>query len=141
MKFFTLFSPPPSVPSRVSTPSRTRQEFARECDINFIVARVGAGLEVFPPVDSQYRDFSDVPNNYEDMLNSIIDAQERFSMLPSALRDRFGNDPSKLLAFLRVEENREEAIRLGLVASRTSVSENEKPQSKPNLNSEEVLNG
>lgn len=117
--FATRFSPPPSVAAVVGSRSMTRQEFKRECDINYILARVGAGqIELVPP-EATYQDFSEVPSNYDDLASKLLDADQRFASLPSKLRDRFGNSPANLLAFLGNEANRDEAIKLGLVVSKS----------------------
>lgn len=114
-KFATRFDHPDS-PSRViSTPSRTRQEFARECDINYILARVGAGLQQLVPPEARYVDVTEVPTNYEDCVSLLADADSRFRALPSKIRDRFHNSPVELFSFLQNEANREEAVSLGLL--------------------------
>lgn len=116
MDFYTRFAPPPCVVRRFTQPSRTRQEFARECDINYILARVGAGqIELVPP-EATYADISDVPTQYEDIAAVLLDADQRFAALPSKLRDRFGNDPASMIQFLADARNRDEAVRLGLIA-------------------------
>lgn len=117
MDFYTRFSAPPSEARVFTQPSRTRQEFKRECDINYILARVGAGLDTLVPPEATYEDISEIPSNYEEIMAKLIDADERFAMLPSSLRERFGNNPSQLLAFLNDASNREEAVKLGLLQS------------------------
>lgn len=116
MDFHTRFSPPPRVVRRFVQPSRTRQEYARECDINYILARVGAGqIELVPP-EATYADITDVPTQYEEIAGILLDADQRFAALPAKLRDRFGNDPVALIQFLGDARNRDEAVRLGLIA-------------------------
>ena len=39
-----------------------------------------------------------------------------FDSLPSSLRERFSNDPSRLLAFVDDESNFDEAVKLGLLS-------------------------
>lgn len=62
-----------------------------------------------------YGDFTALPDDYIAALQLIRNASESFSSLPSAVRDRFGNDPAALLAFIADANNRDEAISLGLV--------------------------
>lgn len=115
-KIFSLLNPPPSPSVKFEDASLTRQEFLKDADINNIMAKYASGVV---PLSSGARtpffgDFSNVPD-YQTSLQVVIDAQERFAQLPSQLRNRFENDPAKLLEFLAVEENRAEAISLGLI--------------------------
>ena len=43
-----------------------------------------------------------------------MDAQNAFDQLPSEVRNKFHNDPAKLIGFLKDEKNNEEAYALGL---------------------------
>ena len=45
----------------------------------------------------------------------MIAADAAFMAFPSSVRDRFGNDPSALFAFVHDSSNRDEAISLGLI--------------------------
>lgn len=120
LPFFTRFHHPVSSVRVLVSPSRTRQEYKRECDINYILARVGAGLQQLVPPDAAYVDVSEIPADYQECLAKIADTAERFAALPSALRERFENNPSKLLAFLANESNRAEAEKLGLIISKSA---------------------
>ena len=60
--------------------------------------------------------------DYADAQQLVIDANNAFANLPSRLRDRFANDPAKLLDFLSRKENLDEAISLGLVDRRDEPS-------------------
>lgn len=116
VKVFSRFDPPPSPSVKFEDASLTRQEFAQEADINNIMRKYASGL---PPSPAGARpplfgDFSNVPD-YQTALNKVLDAQERFAELPSHVRKRFDNDPAKLLEFLASEDNRAEAVDLGLV--------------------------
>lgn len=97
-------------------PSLTVQSFADECDINQIVARACAGQDI-GHVNSrvaQYGDFSNVPN-YMDALALVNRANGMFASMSAQVRERFSNDPAKMIAFLQDPGNRDEAIKLGLV--------------------------
>ncbi len=54
-------------------------------------------------------------DSYHAQLNKQIEAQNSFDGLPSHIRNRFKNDPGKLLDFLANPENLSEAQKLGLV--------------------------
>lgn len=119
MEIYNRFHLPPRRPIINDEPSMTQQHFAEECDINNIMKRYqntgiltepgsGSGL---PP---QFGDFSDV-NDFQTAQNAVIEIRESFNQLSSRVRARFDNDPAALLEFLGKEENRDEAISLGLV--------------------------
>lgn len=116
MEFATRYKPPKSPSLVCKDASLTRQEFVRECDLNDIMRRYAAGLAPLPTGSRKpmYGDFSAVPD-YQGALQIVIDAQTRFSALPSELRKRFGNDPAQLVGFLEDEAHRDEAVRLGLL--------------------------
>lgn len=100
-------------------PSLTVQSFKDETDINLIVARAIAGgdvLHVNPRV-ARYGDFSNVPD-YQAALNLVNRAEGMFRELPANVRERFSNDPVKMVEFLQHSENYDEAVKLGLVVAR-----------------------
>lgn len=96
-------------------PSRTVQSDAAGSDVNVIVARArAAGLQVSQVPFWSEADASVVPS-FQESLNMVARSREWFERLPSRLRERFGNDPQRLFEFVGDKENREEAIRLGLL--------------------------
>lgn len=97
-------------------PSLTKQSFAKECDINNLIAqfqRTGIGLG--NDGKAMYGDFTEVPADYQESLNMVRSIESSFAALPAKVRDRFKNNPSDLLAFVNDDKNRDEAILLGLV--------------------------
>lgn len=103
-------------------PSRTKQSFAQEADINFLMERYIRTGE-FPGVEDLgvrqplFGDFSDGVT-FQDALERVRAAEESFQELPARVRDRFRNDPGEFLDFIGDDRNREEALKLGLVAER-----------------------
>lgn len=98
-----------------SDPGETQQHMKDETDINLLVntfARTGVipGADI-PPMVFELDDVVD----YQTAMNSLLDTQRAFAALPSNVRDRFANDPARLLEFVGSEANRQEAIDLGLV--------------------------
>lgn len=93
----------------------TKQEFKEECDINNIMSRyVQYGVPPDPAKGvASYGDFSSV-GDFLDAQNRVLEARAAFESLPSAVRDRFNNDPARLIEFLHDEANTDEAVRLGL---------------------------
>ena len=103
-------------------PSLAQQNFKDESDINYIVRQFGlTGQMPGQTISPQYGDFTGVLD-YHSAVNAVLAAQDEFMDLPAQMRARFDNDPAKLIDFLGNEQNREEAIKLGLVANPISVS-------------------
>lgn len=101
----------------------THQSFREECDINFIMRRA-AKTGMLPPATriARFGDFSDV-KSYQMSLDIVMQANDMFSALPAAIRDRFKNDPAELLAFVGNKANLDEAVKLGLVELKPIKSE------------------
>lgn len=99
-------------------PGYTKQEFREECDINTIMKKYtqfGVVPEVRDP--GQFGDYTSVPDLLE--AHEIVRrAADDFAGLPSDVRERFANDPVRLLGFVEDSKNRDEAIRLGLVITK-----------------------
>lgn len=120
LPFFTRYNPPPSLAVDVGDQSMTHQECARDCDINYIMQRY-AQTGVLPsgsrlPVDSALLDA--VGTDFQASMDRLIAARAEFEALPSNIRDRFAQNPAKLIEFLSDEKNRGEAERLGLLRVR-----------------------
>lgn len=114
--FKTAYGHKPASRLQFVEPSRTKQSFAAECDINNIMRRFAATGEL-THLGQRAPMYGEVPDlDFQSAMSVVIDARNRFQALPSEIRDRFGNDPGALLAFLQDPENREEGIKLGLLA-------------------------
>jgi len=96
---------------------RTIQSFKDECDINRILASyaVTGQLTHVNPRPPQWGDVEAL--DFQTAMQTVIDARANFDALPAKLRDRFANDPAKLLSFLRDPQNLSEAVELGLVVA------------------------
>ena len=95
--------------------SLTQQHFAEETDINYILKQFNiTGQLPTNPISPQYGDFSTV-HDYHSALNAGMAAEDEFDALPAQIRASLDNEPANLIAFLSDEENRAEAIKLGLV--------------------------
>lgn len=99
-------------------PSRTQQHFKDECDIDRILKKYSATGFLVDPLaprrDPLFGDFSE-SMSFMEAQNRIARVREAFDSLPSQIRDRFANDPYKLLAWCEDPANEEEAIKLGLL--------------------------
>lgn len=98
-------------------PSLTIQSEKDSCDINKIIEKfTRTGIMTNIRQDQpMYGDFSDLCD-YQTARIRVQEAEEQFMELPASIRTRFDNDPGKLIDFLGDENNRAEAIELGLVA-------------------------
>lgn len=88
------------VAADIHGPSKTRQEFADECDVNRIMARYDATGE-FPfkePSAPVYYDFVGMPD-LQGALSQLYDAEEAFMRLPAIVRKEFDNDPVRFVEF------------------------------------------
>lgn len=98
-------------------PSRTKQSFAEECDVNNIMARY-ATFGVIDHVNTAVPmsgDFTMAPADYQQAMDIIMNAEENFAALPSDVRKRFDNNPMNLLEFIQEpEKNYEEGVKLGI---------------------------
>ena len=98
-------------------PSLTRQSFAKDANINNIMARYAVtGVLVDPSnVDSmrqpRFGDFSDLAD-YSVLVGRINQAQADFMTLPSAVRARFNNSVEELLSWMSDPKNVVEAVEL-----------------------------
>ena len=113
-----------------SQDGRTKQSFKEECDVNNIVNRwLKSGLMPSANVvPAQFLDVSEIPD-YQTSLNLVNQANAMFANLPANVRDRFDNNPAKLLSFVQDKSNLEEAINLGLCERREpSTGAAERPQ-------------
>jgi phage internal scaffolding protein len=93
----------------------TQQHFKDECDINNILRQFNiTGQLPENKLSPRYGDFTGI-SDYHTALNQVIAAEDEFMRLPADLRARFANDPAQLIEFLNNSENKDEAIKLGLV--------------------------
>lgn len=106
------------VPFACADESRTQQHFKDECDIDRILKKYSAtGFLVDPLAPRRQPLFGDFSESmsFMEAQNRVAAVREAFEALPSALRDRFANDPYRLLAWCEDPANFEEAVELGLL--------------------------
>lgn len=96
-------------------PTLTQQQFKDECDINILFARYLETGEMPQVLEGlSYGDFNGI-YDFQTAMNAVRTAEGLFTQLPARIKNRFDNNPQKLLEFLNDEDNREEAIFLGLI--------------------------
>lgn len=115
INFKTAYGEHTEIPSFNDEPSRVKQSFAKECNINTIVAKARKRQAI--PINSETPMFGDFTKaqDFQEMQNQIINARMQFEALDSRIRERFRNDPLELLKFMEDPQNHEEAIKLGLL--------------------------
>lgn len=95
--------------------SMTQQQFKDDCDVNVIMKKY-AQTGVVTHTNSRtgvYADFLDLPS-YQEALDIVRYGDEAFMQLDAHIRNKFDNDPQKLLDYLADPANIEESIQLGL---------------------------
>lgn len=110
-----------------SSECQVQEQFKDDCDINTIVRRFGLTGQVPEnfrmPVSG---DFSGI-GDFQSAMELVRASEDAFMTLPASLRSRFGHSPQQLLEFLGDAGNRDEAVRLGLVAPPQEVDKNGDP--------------
>jgi len=80
-------------------PSLTQQHLKDEADINVIMRRFGyTGALPVGAAGAVYGDFTGI-ESYEDAVDLVERSQRDFMALPANIRERFQNDPSRLVRF------------------------------------------
>lgn len=124
------------VQKHFSLPSRTKQSFTKECDVNEIIKRfVRSGdqdvmREIGGYLKGTYGDFSEVVD-YRTALDQVIAAEASFMALPAKVRKRFDNDPAEFLDFVQNPENLDEMRELGLTRITEAAQKAEQQEAKP----------
>lgn len=114
--FRSAYDPQMRVAIDASAGGRTQQNFKDECDVNVIMARYLATGVVPGQFGQQEQRFLEASTyDFQDAMFLVAGAASAFEQLPAKLRDRFQNEPSRLLEFLNDDRNRAEAVELGLV--------------------------
>lgn len=93
----------------------TEQHHKKECDINNIIKKYDkTGLIThISRIEAKFGNVSGI--DFGESMRMVAEAKTLFATLPSDIRNRFKNSPKELLEFMDKPENREEAIRLGLI--------------------------
>lgn len=116
MKFKKPYEKQPRVKSQFTGPTRTKQAFKKECDINQIMSRFHQTGLVSHVAHHQgdYSDLSDAPTYYDAMLK-ITAADQSFNSLPSDMRKYFNNSPHEFLTFVSDPNNNAAMVEMGLI--------------------------
>lgn len=97
--------------------SMTNQADMDAADINKIMAKYEKTGVLIDPLGVMrqpvYGDFTEI-TDYHQMMISVRNVERAFGTLPAKIKNRFENDPQKLIDFLEDRNNDREAIELGL---------------------------
>jgi phage internal scaffolding protein len=100
----------------------TEQNHKDETDINNIVRKYNkTGLiDHLNQFEKQYGDMTGY--DYQDAMNTVAAANTMFEGLPSAIRNKFDNDPSKFINFVDDEANADKLVEMGLAKPKVITS-------------------
>lgn len=109
--------------------SLTRQSFAKECDVNSIMAKYRASglVSHVNRYQGRYVDLTNVPCEYQEALALVMDAQDMFMSLPARIRATFANDPGRFLDFVSDPRNAGAMREMGLLPARPADKEPAEP--------------
>lgn len=94
---------------------RTEQAHKKTCDINHIIKKYDkTGLiNHVSKIEAKFGDMTGV--DFQNMNNKVFEIKQMFAALPSEIRKEFSNSPTRLLSFMDDPNNRDKAIKLGLI--------------------------
>ena len=100
---------------KFTEPTRTKQDFKNDCDVNEIMRRFNATgivshVSEMQPVYGDVRNFDDYAKN----LAYVRQADDAFAALPSNVRAELDNNPANLVSFIQNPANRDRCIELGI---------------------------
>lgn len=96
-------------------PTRTKQDYKEECDINTIMRKYEATgivshVSAMQPFYADVLEYGDLQDAY-----AIMDkAQQAFDALPASLRQELDNDPRNLVGYISNPANKEKCIEYGI---------------------------
>lgn len=95
-------------------PGLTKQSMKDQTDINRILLKYQkTGVQSF--VSQVQPEFVETAAmDFQEAMNLVLDAQNKFQEMPSSLRKKFDNDPGQYLAFVQDPANLDEMYELGM---------------------------
>lgn len=118
--------------------SRTEQAHKGDCDIDQIMARARNGQSPdYMRENAGVFDEAATPIEYLDALLVTVRANTLFEEQPSHIRNRFQNDPSKFLEFVKNPANREEMVQLKMLKPTPPLPKQAQAQTPPESSSPE----
>lgn len=98
-------------------PSRTKQEFKKECDINHIISKYDSMgvLTHLNQAEATYADVTEV-TDFSQAMQIIRQAEMDFMNFPAHVRAAFNNDVANFLDAAHDPEKKDELAKLGLIS-------------------------
>lgn len=126
------FKPHGRVIANIHGPSKTKQSFREESEINNILARY-TKTGIIEHVAKHGGSYSDVPSaaDFSEAMNLVTDAQRMFIELPAEIRSKFSNDPSEFLDFVSDPDNLGEMVEMGLAERPYDPAEHDEAANTP----------
>lgn len=115
-------------------PSRTKQSFLEQCDINTILKQYQkTGMLNHVNAAAAAGAYVDLPDeiDFQESLATVERAQQSFSTLPSKIRARFNNDPAEFMAYMADPANIDEMVDLGLATKPAPQEPTPAPEAPP----------
>lgn len=105
-------------------PSLTRPQFAPECDLRTIIERFMRTGEIRQPAERPTIDgVEGLPSTFEEMMQNVALARQRFEMLPLEERNKYNNDPEAWLQALQEQQNEQDEVEPSSTPSPDGVQE------------------
>lgn len=113
-------------------PSLSVQDNAFENDPNTVMDRFARHGDIvgFHNKTPRYIDMIGLPSSYHEAMNVVASANTAFEELPARARERFDNDPGLFMEFISNPENKDEALKLGLLKDQLSTDPSRDPISQ-----------
>jgi phage internal scaffolding protein len=108
---------------------KVQKHLKDECDLEKMVERYKRTGQIRVMGEAKFGEWSQL-SSYHDAHNAIIATQEAFAKVPSKIRQKFDNDPQKLIDFIEDPKNLKECVELGLVDKSVLKSEKSTPTKK-----------
>lgn len=128
LPFRSAYGSKPRVTFETTGHCQVQQSHKDDCDINRIVDkyhRTGT-IDHLSNREALYGDFTGV-TDFQTAVIAVQDATDAFNELPSDVRKKFDNDPSKLIEALSDPSRRSEFVKLGLIDAETITEGTSKP--------------
>lgn len=114
MEFQTAYGPKVSPGTENKLPSKTKQAFAEELDVNNIIKKYNKTgvLQKMHDFEGIFGDFKS--QDFQDAMNTVINAEQVFLEVPSKIRAQFNNDPGAFIDFATNKDNLKQMREWGL---------------------------
>jgi len=132
-RFISAYSPKLKITLSCPEPSRAKQSFKAECDINTIMAKYQSTGQL-PQLNLGNPQYEDTTGyDFQSAAELVASAKSQFNELPSSIRQRFENNPAKFLNFTSNPNNRVELAEMGLLTpeATSAILSPQPPADKP----------